>query len=203
MFDKLVNADERGQVGIETLIIFIAMILVAAIAAGILINTAGFLQNKASATSEDSTEQVSNQVVVVTAIGEVNAGGNNITALNFTVMQAPGAEEIDLAEATIEWIGPDGHATLTFSSNSTSTLSVGRYGSIGVKDTDGSSPVLNSQDDRFVIHIPIDSTTGNVQRLNEGSQATLKFVTQSGSTFTYVVNVPESLSSDAGSSVAV
>jgi flagellin-like protein len=73
---------DRGQVGIETLIIFIAMILVAAVAAGVLINTAGFLQNKASSTSEDSESQVSNQVIVISATGTVNATTNGTDHVN-------------------------------------------------------------------------------------------------------------------------
>jgi flagellin-like protein len=203
MFEKLTNADERGQVGIETLIIFIAMILVAAVAAGVLINTAGFLQNKAKATSSDSTEQVSNQVIVVSAIGQVNSTGDNVTALNFTVMQSPGAKEIDMAEMTIEWIGPDGHATLTYQNT---TPGVGEFDVDGVKDNDNSDPVLNARDDRFVVDIPLghpNQSTSNVQYLEEGDEATVRFVTQSGSTYTYIVNVPESLSSYKSSSIEV
>jgi len=188
---------DRGQVGIESLVVFIAMILVAALAAGVLINTAGFLQNKATSTSHDSQQQVNNRVIVISATGTVynnTSGVKKINKTNLSVMQSPGASEIDLNQSTIQWIGPDGATTLTKDD----------FTVVGVKDDDGSAPVLNARDDRFKIGININSSTGVLQRLSGGEEVTLHIVTASGTRSTYIMNVPQSLSSsESGEAVSL
>src|SRR6056297_303531 len=99
MFEFINDEDERGQVGIGTLIVFIAMVLVAAIAAGVLINTAGFLQSKGQATGEEASAQVSNRIDVVSAYGNVNDSVSGLSTevvdyTNLTVRQAAGADNI-------------------------------------------------------------------------------------------------------------
>lgn len=108
----------RSQVGIGTLIVFISLVLVAAIAGGVLIGTAGFLQTQAEQTGSESTAQAANNINVVGESGGVveaaRVGSDrNITFVyeaRLTVKRTPGSGPLNLSELTIQYIGENGVA---------------------------------------------------------------------------------------------
>jgi flagellin FlaB len=191
-------ADERGQVGIGTLIVFIAMVLVAAIAAGVLINTAGFLQSSSEATGQGAADTTSNRIQIVSATG-TSLSDAGVGVVSFTVKKGPGASNIDLETTTIQWVGPTG-SFYQLAENGADGNPDGRFIIETVQDEDSSSPVLNDQEDRLKIRLDLGSEDlGDAENtfgteLGEGESATVRITTASGSQVTEKILVPETIS---------
>ncbi|CDK38043.1 archaellin/type IV pilin N-terminal domain-containing protein [Halorubrum sp. AJ67] len=142
---------DRGQVGIGTLIVFIAMVLVAGIAAGVLINTAGFLQTQAEATGEESTDLVSERVNVNSEVGVVgDSTAGTLDEIRLSITGAPGAGQIDLSETTIQAVGPGGQENLVFVDSTSG----------GSQVTQLSVPAIAASDTSVSISINYDNIDG-------------------------------------------
>lgn len=84
------------------------MVLVAVIAAGVLVETAGFLQDRSEETGEQSSQQVTDRVQVISKTGSVVPPNSNIGGVSLNIKKAPGAGDIDVGNATVVWVGPGG-----------------------------------------------------------------------------------------------
>ena len=161
------STQNRGQVGIGTLIVFIAMVLVAAIAAGVLINTAGLLQSQASQTGEEATAEVSDTLQLSTVTGTVSS--SSIETVNIKTRLGAGSGPIDLSE-TVFIIESEGTAATTTVSSSEISVEQGSL-------TD--STVLTDQGD--VASVQIDLTSVDGEDLSLGKKDEIRIVAQAPS----------------------
>ena len=98
---KLLKLDEEAMVGIGTLIIFIAMVLIAAVAASVLITTSETLQSRAKAVGTQTIREVSAGIAIEEVTGYTDAAQTRIEYLALTVRPRAGSKDIGLGLCTL------------------------------------------------------------------------------------------------------
>ncbi len=100
---KILREDDVGSIGIGAMIVFIAMVLVAGIAASVLVQTANRLEIRAMTTGQETEAEVATGLHVVDISGyRNNTAGHKIIYLGITVEPWAGSKEVDLSTTYVE-----------------------------------------------------------------------------------------------------
>ncbi len=141
---------DRAEVGIGTLIVFIAMILVAAVAATVLIQTSGVLQQKAQDTGSQAVSQVGTNLETVGIYGNRTATTGNMADIVIHLKLAAGATEMDLSKLTIRYVDGSNLRTLSWSQTASEATNTSQFNTTIQRNVGGtfsySAPVISQGD---------------------------------------------------------
>jgi len=168
---EILKKKDIGSIGIGAMIVFIAMVLVAGIAASVLIQTSTTLESQALATGRETTDEVSSGIEVFDVLGYSASSGADISKIAIGVRPRAGSDGIDLSQAYIELTDTNTKVALNYTSSfyskpsgqddifSASVFPVfgtagnetsSHFGILVVEDADGSlsatTPVINRGD---------------------------------------------------------
>ncbi len=183
---RKIKEDKKAMVGIGTLIVFIAMVLIAAVAASVLISTSETLQSRAKTVGTQTIREVSAGISIESVTGYANAGKSKIEYLALSIRPRAGSKDIDLSlctlsilyeeltvltlnESLVQNVNTDNESVFdtpivsngdyTILNNLTKT----NYGLIAIHDPDGSITNTNGMNsgDRAYIIVNLTAVIGN------------------------------------------
>ncbi len=97
--------DDKASIGIGAMIVFIALILVAAVASTIIIKTAEELQQRAEATGDDTRDEISGKMTIISAhVNGIDAAGATDTVDNVLVVAQMSAGSDDVIAGDIDYL---------------------------------------------------------------------------------------------------
>ena len=169
------NRDNMAAIGIGAMIVFIALILVAAVAAAVIIQTAEKLQQNAQTTGEDTTDMMASKITIKSMII------TNTNDLYVTFELAPGSDPV--VTDTVQWVisCDDGANGGLDSGNFHDASTTARGGVTGTRDLAGAGATTVQPGETYTIQL---TTTD----CNPGANEQHTFMVQSGTGgFTYEV----------------
>ncbi|MEM3609655.1 MAG: archaellin/type IV pilin N-terminal domain-containing protein [Candidatus Anstonellales archaeon] len=186
----------RGDVGIGTLIVFIAMVLVAAIAATVLLNVSGMLQQRASSTGKQTTQQVSSNIMVLSVVGQRNSGTGTIDQLFISVKAAAGASRLDLKNMLVVVNNGSAEIKLTANNSTSANSATNTYGFIERVDP---NDLFNLSSNSLVIDpsslIDLNVSIANA-KLYPRKTLTINLMPEVGTPLTIEITAPPTFDTD-------
>jgi len=183
------------------------MVLVAAIAAAVLINTAGMLQQDAQRTGNEARNEVSGGIRIQMVQGNVSTDYTNIEQLNILIGLYPGTQAVNLDHVILSVItqdtGQDASEYLELDWRDTTASDPAPNASYAevykIKDPNNSYWYTNSgphfldQDSILGIVVDLTAANGIASPLPPASEVSLTFIqAEGGTTLVEEINTPSS-----------
>ncbi len=109
---KIKRKEKEGAMGVGTLIVFIALVLVAAVASSVLIDTANQLQQQAEKTGDQAISEVSSSFLVHDITGENEVGEDGLDNITLKIGLSAGARPQNLEQTVLQLKSPDWEVNL-------------------------------------------------------------------------------------------
>jgi len=199
---KKLKKKEVGSIGIGAMIVFIAMVLVAGIAASVLIQTSTKLESQAMRSGQETIAEVSTGIAVDNIEG--HKSGTTLDYMVISVRARAGSSDVDLSETVVEISDSLTKNLLTYDSGTfhdtdaingdifaaaNFVASAVQFGLVVLEDADGSctgpNPVIN-QGDHVLITVNVSAAFGGLATRTdvfgqvipeEGSTGVISFTT--------------------------
>ena len=167
---------EAGSIGIGAMIVFIALILVAAVASTIIIKTAEELQQNAESTSDDTRKEISGKVNIIQIL--VNGTGTtDLDSLIVTAKIASGSTDVQVQD--IDWVivcgGTNGFGLITGNLGTTDSsggaIAAAQKESVNADRLDGSDYAATDEltaGTTFKFDIDLDKNAANPNVASDG-----------------------------------
>jgi flagellin FlaB len=213
---KKLKADDIGDMGIGAMIVFIAMVLVAGIAASVLIQTANRLEIQAMQTGQETIGEVSTGLAVTAISGHrTDDADDHLDLMTITVQPRSGSYDIDLEQTYIEISDSTVKAVLMYDETEYydtpdidgdfytagffDGLAAVDFGIIVLEDADGSissgTPVVN-EGDQVMLTVNLDTVFSTAPGLEERADIWGLIQPEEGAAGVFAFTTPSSFAAD-------
>lgn len=199
------HKDKRAEMGVGTMIIFIAMVLVAAVAASVLISTANTVREQATQTGNDAITGVSSGFDIKYVKG--NVVDNTISSMDIYVQLSPGSPPLRMGDVIISMTaggtsgelifnGPKEGEKKTELNEMKGTADVGLYNAtlVPAASTQSAFSQYGTIYQGNLTKITVQVLGGEVLQIQPGDDVLIKIMPNKGAPMTVSFTVPPVLS---------